>query len=68
MATEPQPARTMFHYLLELHRDGASLLKLELNVPVKAFPAVRMSLLLSLESMLVEYGKAQELQEPRMEP
>ena len=58
---------TMFHYLLEMHENGRSLLKLEMNVPIEAFPTVQMNLLLSLEALLVEYGKAQgwTLKEPK---
>ena len=50
---------TMFHYLLEMHRDGKVLMRMELNVPIEAFPAVRMNSLLSLESMLLAYGRSQ---------
>ena len=57
----PQPedpeAITMFHYLLEMHRDSKSLMRLELNVPVDAFSAVRMAELVALEAMLLEYGQ-----------
>ena len=58
---------TMFHYLLEMHENGRSLLKLEMNVPVEAFPTVHMNLLSSMEAMLVEYVKAQgrTLKEPK---
>ena len=47
----------MFHYLLELHQNGVVMVRLELNVPTGAFPAVRMSALLSLEAMLRDYGQ-----------
>lgn len=47
---------TMFHYVLEMRKDGKTLACLELNVPVGAFPSTRMNALLSLEAMLVEYG------------
>ena len=50
---------TMFHYLLEMHKNGRPLLKLEMNVPVEAFPTVHMNLLSSMEAMLVRYGAAQ---------
>jgi hypothetical protein len=49
----------MFHYLLEMHKDGKSLMRLEMNVPIDAFPPVKMNLLLALEALLVEYGKSQ---------
>ena len=49
---------TMFHYLLELHKDGKSLGKLELNVPVKAFPVAKLNSLLTLETLLVSYGES----------
>mgnify|MGYP001594935974 CR=1 FL=1 len=50
---------TMFHYLFEMHKDGKSLMKLELNVPIAAFPAVKMGALMSLETMIKEYGESQ---------
>ena len=50
---------TMFHYLLEMHKDGKSLMRMELNVPIAAFPTVRMHEFLALEAMLLEYGKSQ---------
>mgnify|MGYP001566085428 CR=1 FL=1 len=50
---------TMFHYLLEMHKDGKSIMQLEMNVPIEVFPTVKMNLLLALETMLVEYGKSQ---------
>ena len=50
----------MFHYLLEMHKaGGVRIMHLEMNVPVVAFPAVRMNSLLSLETMLLDYGEAQ---------
>ena len=50
---------TMFHYLLEMHKDGKSLKRMELNVPIAGFPAVRMHEFLALEALLLEYGKSQ---------
>ena len=58
MTTE-QSYPTMFHYVLEMHKNGKSLMKMELNVPVEAFPTVRMHEFLALEAMLLEYGKSQ---------
>jgi len=49
---------TMFHYLLELYKDGKSLGKLELNVPVKAFPVAKLNGILMLETLLVSYGES----------
>lgn len=50
---------TMFHYLFEMHKDGKSLMRLELNVPIAAFPTVRAGALMSLEAMMREYGESQ---------
>ena len=50
---------TMFHYLLEMHKGGKILLRLDLNVPTAAFPAVQKQSLLSMETILVEYGVQQ---------
>lgn len=49
----------MFHYLLELHKDGKSLARLELNVPTTVFQPVQANSLLSLEALLVNYGQHQ---------
>ena len=55
---------TMFHYLLELHKNGKSLCRLELNVPVKAFPAAKQNSILALESLLVSYGESMGVEGP----
>ena len=52
----PTEHPVMFHYLMELHRNGVVMARLELNVPTGAFTAVRMNALLSLEEMLRGYG------------
>ena len=58
MNTNNEPDHpTMFHYLLELHRNGISLGKIELNVPVDSFPVVKMNAIISLEHMLQSYGQ-----------
>ena len=49
---------TMFHYLLEMHKDGKVLLHMELNVPTESFPEVAMQSLNSLHRLLVDYGVA----------
>jgi len=49
---------TMFHYLLELHKDGKLLANLEMNVPVKAFPTAKLNCILTLEALLVSYGES----------
>ena len=54
---QPENYPMMFHYLLEMHKDGRPIAKLELDVPISAFPPVRMHLLLGLEAILVEEGK-----------
>ena len=40
-------------------KDGKTLMKMELNVPIAAFPTVRMHEFLALEALLLEYGKSQ---------
>lgn len=49
----------MFHYLLQMHKGGKVMLHMEMNVPVESFPFVQMNSLLSLEAMLLDYGKRQ---------
>ena len=57
--TTPNEYPTMFRYLLQMHKDGKVLMELAMNVPIDAFPSVKMQSLLSLEDMLVSYGKEQ---------
>lgn len=47
----------MVHYLLAMHREDKELMRLELHVPVTAFYAIQAQTLLSLETLLVDYGK-----------
>ena len=49
---------TMFHYLLELHQDGKSLARLEMDVPVAAFPVAKANSILTLETLLISYGES----------
>ena len=48
---------TMFHYLLEMHRDGNVIAKVEINAPIESFPAVKMAQFASVETLLLDYGK-----------
>ncbi|GEM_PF-4358589 len=53
---------TMFHYVLEMHKNGKSLMRLELNVPIAALPPVKMAAFVQFEAILTEYGLGQGFQ------
>lgn len=55
VATQETPV--IFHCLLEMHRDGRVLAKLELNVPMQAFSEVQFNSIRAFEAMLRECAK-----------
>lgn len=56
MTTNSTEYPTMFHYLLEMHKDGKVLLHMEINVPVESFREVERNTFASLHRLLVDYG------------
>lgn len=52
-----ETTETMIHYLFEMHKDGETLLKIEMNVPCESFSAIKLLQFMSVETLMLDYGR-----------